>query len=240
MRNGEKTICPKLELALNHSQPRAVTPAAKNQGQPSCRHGPARKDKVSLPVASFVAPSGRDGTNQFESPPGHRAERHHRQHRQRPLTLSGNISSLPLKWKATSARKSRMLRGVGQGRAVTSCAGMRPTARRKDKFARSDKSHIVRHKIGRWGKATGGPGTGDPARPRAGHFMIAQCVLILRAREHRPRRRAPVRPHSANLGKMGARIESLAASREARRRRTSRAVRSSLSACDGFGFSIYS
>ena len=39
--------------------------------------------------------------------------------------------------------------------------------------------------------------------------MITQCVLILRAREHRPRRRAPVRPHSANLEKMGARMECL-------------------------------
>ena len=33
--------------------------------------------------------------------------------------------------------------------------------------------------------------------------MIAQCVLILRAREHRPRRRAPVRPHSANWNEDG-------------------------------------
>jgi hypothetical protein len=31
------------------------------EGQPSCRRGPARSRKVSLPVASFVALSGRDG-----------------------------------------------------------------------------------------------------------------------------------------------------------------------------------
>lgn len=105
--------------------------------------------------------------------------------------------------------------------AVTACAGSALPLDKKDQFARSDKSHIVRHKIGRWEKATGGPGTGDPARPRAGHFMIAQCVLILRAREHRPRRRAPVRPHSANWEKMGALKEVWPLRGRARRRRLS-------------------
>ena len=76
------------------------------------------------------------------------------------------------------------------------------------KMVRSDKSTLCDIKLAAR-KATGGPGTGNPTRPRAVHFMITQCVLILRAREHRPRRRAPGRPHSANLEKMGARREEV-------------------------------
>ena len=129
--------------------------------------------------------------------------RHHRQNRQRPLTLLKLVRSRS-NGNYESRASDDVLRGCRPGSRRHVLCGKRPTARKKDKFARSDKSHIVRHKIGRWEKATGGPGTGNPARPRADHFMIAQCVLILRAREHRPRRRAPVRPHSANWNKLGA------------------------------------
>jgi len=70
-----------------------------------------------------------------------------------------------------------VLRGFGQGRAVTSCAGSALPLEEKDKFARSDKSHIVQHKTGRKGKATGGLGTGNPARPRADRFMMHNVFL---------------------------------------------------------------
>ncbi len=177
------------------------------------------KSKVSLPVASSAPARVRDELLFNFECPARAPCRPSSPAAQATTADADEIGSLSLKWKNTSARKSRMLRGVGQGRVVTACAKKRPTARRKDQFARSDKSHIVRHKIGRWGKATGGPGTGDPARPRAGHFMIAQCVLILRARELRPRRRAPVRPTPQMWKRWAREWKKFAASRGARRRR---------------------
>ena len=58
-----------------------------------------------------------------------------------------------------------MLRGVGRGRAVTACAGGALPLENKDQFARSDKSHIVRHKIGRWEKQRAAPARGTPRDP---------------------------------------------------------------------------
>jgi hypothetical protein len=184
-------------------------PAAETKGQPSCRHGPARKDNISLPVASSAPSRVRDGLLfNFECPARAPCRPSSPAEKQRPLTLL----------KLVRSRSNEITKRAQMETCCVESARVAPSrpvreapyrSTRKDQFARSDKSHIVRHKIGRWVKATGGPGTGDPARPRAGHFMIAQCVLILRAREHRPRRRAPVRPHSANLEKMGARREEV-------------------------------
>jgi hypothetical protein len=81
-------------------------------------------------------------------------------------------------------------------------------SRNGNKMVRSDKSHIVQHKTGRE-EDHGRPGSGEPRETPLPPFYDAQCVLILRAREHRPRRRAPVRPHSANWKKMGARMEEV-------------------------------
>ena len=72
-----------------------------------------------------------------------------------------------------------MLRGVGQGRDGTACAGGALPLENEDVFARLDKSHIVQHKTGRKEKATGGLAAGNPARPRCHRFIDAQCVLIL-------------------------------------------------------------
>jgi hypothetical protein len=47
------------------------------------------------------------------------------------------------------------------------------------------------------GKSHGRPGSGEPRETPPPPFYDAQCVLILRAREHRPRRRDPGRHHSA-------------------------------------------
>jgi len=54
-----------------------------------------------------------------------------------------------------------MLRGVGQGRAVTACAGSALPLENKDVFDRLDKSHIVHHKTGRE-EGNGRPGSGEP------------------------------------------------------------------------------
>jgi len=134
-----------------------------------------------------------------------------------------------------------MLRGVGQGRAVTACAGKRPTAHRKgNRSVRSDKSHIVRHKTGRF-ECCGGPGTGDPARPRAGRFT-SHNVFLSYGRGSTGRAVAPPAAPTAQLEKSGARMEvqplrgdEYAAGPESIRgrlesRRTSRVFRASLSA----------
>ncbi len=157
------------------------------------------QDKVSLPVASSAPSRGRDETNfSLSVPPARRAGRRHRQNRITNAALCWKIGSLSLKWKSHERAQVRTC-FVESARVAPS----RPVreapyrSKRKTKFARSDKSTLCDIKLAAVEKATGGPGTGDPARPRAGHFMITQCVLILRAREHRPRRRAPGRPHSA-------------------------------------------
>ncbi len=164
----------------------------------------------SAPKAKRVCPwrrssrcPGETGRIKFGVSPGNRAEPPPPAE-QATTADAAKIGSLSLKCKSheraqiTNASWSR----PGSRRHVL--CGKRPTARKKDVFARSDKSHIVQHKTGRKGKATGGLAAGNLARPRCHRFIDAQCVLILRAREHRPRRRAPVRPHSANLEKMGA------------------------------------
>jgi len=66
------------------------------------------QDKVSLPVASFVALSGRDETNEVRmSLPVIAPSQHHRQNRQRPSrsAVTDEIGSLPLKVKLRIARK---------------------------------------------------------------------------------------------------------------------------------------
>ena len=83
------------------------------------------QDKVSLPVASSAAPSRVLDELLFnlECPARvPRAGRRHRQNRQRPLTLMKLVRSRS-NVKDTSARNDDVLRGGGQGRAVTSCAG---------------------------------------------------------------------------------------------------------------------
>ena len=93
-----------------------------------------------------------------------------------------------------------MLRGVGQGRAVTACAGKRPTARKKDHLLAEIRVTLCIHKTGRWGKATGGLAAGNPARPRCHRFIDAQCDLILRALRAQA---APSRPRPPPLRKFG-------------------------------------
>ena len=108
----------------------AVTPQLRPQG------------KVSLPVTSFVTLSGSDETNEFESPPGHRAEPPPPAAQQRPLTLLKSVRSRS-KANYESRASEDVLRGVGQGRAVTACAGSALPLENKGVFARLDKSHIV-------------------------------------------------------------------------------------------------
>ena len=162
-----------------------------------------------MPVASSAPARGRDETLfNWSVPPACRAGRRHRQRRQRPLTLM-KLVRCRSNGKARARASDDVLRGSARVAPSRPVLGSALPLEKKNRFARSDKSTLCIHKTGRWEKATGGPGPGDPARPRAGRFIDAQCVLILRAREHRPRRRAPVRPHFANLEKMGARIEEV-------------------------------
>jgi hypothetical protein len=57
------------------------------------------------------------------------------------------IGSLPLKGNYESRASEDVLRGVGQGRAVTACAGSALPLEIKDKFARSDKSTLCDIKL---------------------------------------------------------------------------------------------
>ena len=130
---------------------RAVTLPAKMKGQAARQPAtapPQKQSESARGVVRHAVRERRDESN-WNVSPGHRAERRHRQNRQRPLTLIKLVRSRS-KVNYESRASDDVLRGFGQGRAVTACAGMRPTARRKDKFARSDKSHIVQHKTGRW------------------------------------------------------------------------------------------
>jgi hypothetical protein len=86
--------------------------------------------------------------------------RHHRQNRQRPLTLLTLVRSRS-NGKTRARASEDVLRGVGQGRAVTACAGSALPLENKDVFDRLDKSHIVHHKTGRE-EGNGRPGSGGP------------------------------------------------------------------------------
>jgi len=125
------------------------------------------QDKVSLPVASFVALSGRDGTNKVWCLS--RSSRRAATTGRKPTTAGADeIGSLPLKGNYESRASDDVLRGVGQGRAVTSCAGMRPTARIKDKFARSDKSTLCDIKLAAKRRQRAAPARGTPRDPVPG------------------------------------------------------------------------
>jgi len=104
------------------------------------------------------------------------------------LTLSGKLWFALAQSSGMNARRSRMLREGGPGRAVTSCAGSALTLKERKQYGSLDKNHFVRHKAGR-GQTTSGPG-GDPARPRRPVYA-AQSVLILRAQGAQA---APSRP----------------------------------------------
>jgi hypothetical protein len=82
---------------------------------------------VSLPVASFVTLSGRDGTNEVRmSLPAIAPSRYHRQNRQRPLTLLKLVRSRS-NGNYESRASEDVLRGVGQGRAAVSTIALRAT-----------------------------------------------------------------------------------------------------------------
>jgi hypothetical protein len=98
----------------------------RSKGQPSCRHGHARKDKVSLPVASFVTLSGRDGTNQFECLS--RSSRRPSSPAEQATTAdAAKIGSLPLKENYECAQVRTCFVGAAWWPtarcAVTACAG---------------------------------------------------------------------------------------------------------------------
>ena len=107
--------------------------------------------------------------------PGHRAEPPSPAENQRPLTLMKLVRSRS-KVNYESRASNDVLRSRPGSRRHGLC-GKRPTAQKKDQFARSDKSHIVQHKTGRKGKATGGLAAGNPARPRRHRFMMHNVFL---------------------------------------------------------------
>jgi hypothetical protein len=90
--------------------------------------------------------------------------RPHRQNKQRPLTRLKLVRSRS-NVKDTSARKSRMLRGVGQGRAVTACAGSALPLEEKTSLLAQIRVTLCIIKLAAR-KATGGLAAGNPARPR--------------------------------------------------------------------------
>jgi hypothetical protein len=103
------------------------------------------------------------GTNCFlilSVPPACRAGRRHRQHRQRPLTLLKLVRSRSNEIESRASED--VLRGFGQGRAVTSCAGSALPLAERDKFARLDKSTLCDIKLA----AVEGNGRPRPGGPR--------------------------------------------------------------------------
>ncbi len=66
----------------------------------------------------------------------------------------------------TRARASKdVLRGVGQGRAVTACAGSALPLENKDEFARSDKSTLCDIKLAAGKRQRAAPARGTPRDP---------------------------------------------------------------------------
>ena len=126
---------------------------------------------MSLPVTSFVTLSGRDETNKVWVSPGPRAEPPPPAEQAIPLcgTDAVEISSLPLKGKLRMRAQVRTC-FVGSARVAPS----RPVreapyrSRNGNKMVRSDKSHIVRHKIGCWEKQRAAPARGTPRDPVPG------------------------------------------------------------------------
>jgi len=168
-----------------------------NKGQPSCRHAPASpQGKMSLPVASSAPSRVRDELLfNFECParepcrPSSPAE-------QATTANADEIGSLSLKRNYECAQATTCSVGaarVAPSRPVRECA---LTLRERNQIGSLDKSHIVQHKTGRE-ESHGRPGSGEPRETPLPPFYDAQCVLILRAREHRPRRHAPGCPHFA-------------------------------------------
>ena len=86
------------------------------------------KGKMSLPVASFVTLSGRDGTIKVRCLSRSSRRAPSPAENQRPLTLLKLVRSRSN--EIESRASDAVLRGVGQGRAVTACAKKRPTARK--------------------------------------------------------------------------------------------------------------
>ena len=122
------------------------------------------KSKVSLPVTSFPSRCpGETGRFNFGVFPAIAPSRPHRQNRQRPSrsAVTAKIGSLSLKGKYESRASEDVLCGVGQGRAVTACAGSALPLENKDVCARSDKSTLCDIKLAA-GKGHGRPRHGEP------------------------------------------------------------------------------
>lgn len=122
-RSGEKAIS-RVQLAPETlAAPRRQT-GCEIEGQPSCRRGLLAPEKLSLPVASFVALSGRDETlSNSNVSPGHHAEPPSPAESKRPVTLAGNSGSLPLKTSERTRAGDDVLHGAARGAPVTGRAG---------------------------------------------------------------------------------------------------------------------
>jgi hypothetical protein len=82
------------------------------------------KNKISLPVASSVPARGRDETIfNLNVSPARRAGRRHRQNNDDRWRCPENLVRSRSKKPDGTRASEDVLRGVGQGRAVTACAG---------------------------------------------------------------------------------------------------------------------
>ena len=151
--------------------------------------------------------------------------RHHRQNRQRPLTLIKLVRS---RSKEIELRASDdVLRGFGQGRAVTACAESALPLEEKTSLLAQIRVTLCDIKLAA-GEGNERPRHGEPretpCRPFYDHTM---CSYLTGAKTHRPRRYALACPRFA-VWKRWAREKT---------RRTSQTVCLSSAACNGFGSS---
>ena len=145
-----------------------------------------------------VRPVTQCGTNCFlilSVPPASRAGRRHRQNRQRPLTLMKLVRSRSKKnhERAQVTTCSVVAARVAPSRPVRECA---LPLKEKTSLLAQIRVTLCNIKLAAR-KGNGRPGSGEPRETPLPPFYDAQCVLILRAREHRPRRHAPGCPHFA-------------------------------------------